>query len=86
MYKLLLKLLGNKIMKKIKLWLKENGFGGLLALAIAAGAAFFGIWFLFYLAIGAFIGKNWEIIINLWNDKYKDKLDDLVDKAKDKIG
>ena len=85
MYKLLLKLLGDTIMKKVKLWLTENGFVGLAALAVAGGAAFFGMWFLFWAAIGGFAGKNWQIIIDIYEDNYKDKVDDLVDKVKDKF-
>ena len=86
MFKLLLQLLGNEIMRKIKIWLKENGFMGLAALIVAGGALLFGMWFLFWGSIGFFIGKTWEILINIWKDKYKDKFDDIVDDVKDKIG
>ena len=86
MKKLLLKLLGETVMKKVKKWLSENGFMGFVALAVAAGALFFGMMWLFWAAIGGFVGKNWQIIVNLWEDKYKDMAEDLVDKAKDKIG
>jgi hypothetical protein len=85
MYKLLLSLLGNEIMKKVKIWLKENGFMGVMALAVALGAMLLGMWFIFWGSIGFFIGKNWEILINLWKNKYKDKLEDIVDEVKDKI-
>ena len=86
MYKLILNLMGQEIMKKVKLWLKENGFVGFAALVVAAIAAFFGMWFLFWAAIGGFCGKNWEIIRNLdIIEKAKEKLDDVVDGVKDKI-
>jgi len=79
MYKLLLKLLGQKLMEKIKTWLKENGFVGFLAIAVAGVALFLGMMWLFWLAIGGFIGKNWEIIRKLWKEsKLKEKVDDMV--------
>ncbi len=86
MEKLLLKLLGQKIMDKIKTWLKENGFGGILALAVVGVAAFMGMWYIVVGALCWFLGKNWEIIVNIYKDKYKDKVEDLVDEVKDKIG
>jgi len=73
-------------MKKVKKWLTENGFMGLVALIVTGVAAFLGMWFV---AVGAFcwfLGKNWQIIVNLWENKYKDMAEDLVDKVKDKIG
>ena len=82
MDKLLLKLFGQALMKKIKDWLKENGFVGFLALAIAGGAAFFGWWMVAVGAICWFLGKNWEIVIKLWKES---KLKDKVDEVKDKI-
>ena len=86
MKQLLLKLMSSTIMKKVKEWLKENGFMGFASLAVAGGAAFFGMWMV---AVGAFcwfLGKNWEIIVNIYKNKYKEKVEDLVDDVKDKIG
>jgi hypothetical protein len=86
MKKLLLKLIGSEIMKKVKEWFKENGFVGFLALAIAGVAFFLGWTALFWAAIGGFCGKNWEIIKRLWREsKLKDKIEDVVDDVKDKI-
>jgi hypothetical protein len=85
--KLLQLLLNQTIMKKIKLWLAENGFMGFIALAVAGVAAFFGMWWLFWAAIGGFAGKNWEIIRNLDIIKEaKEKIEDVVDDVKEKIG
>lgn len=74
MEKLLLNLLGKEVMEKIKTWLKENGFVGFLALAIAIIALFFGWTSLFWASIGGFVGKNWEIVRKLWNENVKPKL------------
>jgi len=72
-------------MKKIKLWLNENGFMGITALAIAGGAGFMGLWFLCWGSIGFFIGKNWEIIWNIYTEKYKDELDAKVADIRKKL-
>jgi len=72
MKQLLLKLLSNTVFKKIKEWLKENGFMGFTALAVAGGAMFMGWWFVFWGSIGFFIGKNWEIIRKLWKKNVDD--------------
>lgn len=78
--------MGNEIMKKVKEWLKENGFVGLVALAVAAVAFFLGWSALMWAAIGGFCGKNWEIIKRLWREsKLKDKVDDVVDDVKEKF-
>jgi len=86
MYKILLKLFGNTIMKKIKIWLSENGFVGLASLVVAGIAMFMGMWFIVAGSVGFFIGKNWQIFVNLWNNKYKEIAEDVVDDLKDKIG
>ena len=85
MQKLFLSLISELAMKKIKMWLAENGFMGVTALAVAAGAMFFGMWFVFWGALGFFCGKNWEIIKNLWQNKYKEKVEDIVENVKEKI-
>jgi hypothetical protein len=72
-------------MEKVKKWFKENGFVGFGSLIVAVVAGFFGMWFATIGAVGFFLGKNWEIISRLWIEKYKDKVDDLVDGVKDKI-
>ena len=60
---------------KIKSFFKENGIVGLGALGVAVGAAFLGAWFIFWGSLGFLAGKNWEIILKLWNDsKLKDKI------------
>lgn len=79
--KILNLVMGNKINK----WFKENGFMGLTALAVAGGAMFFGMWLIFAGSVGFFLGKNWEIIRNLWNEKYKDDVEDIFDDIKEKI-
>ena len=86
MKQLLLKLMSSTIMKKVKEWLKENGFMGLASLAVAGVAMFLGMWLVVAGSIGFFVGKNWEILRNLWKTKYKEKVEDLVDDVKDKIG
>lgn len=86
MYKLLLSLFGQEIMKKVKFWLKQNGFVGFAALVVAACALFFGMMWLFWAAIGGFVGKNWQIFVDLWENKYKEMAEDLVDDVKGKIG
>ena len=76
---LLLKLIGQEFMKKIKEWLKKNGFVGFLAIAIAGVALFLGWYDLMWASIGGFLGKNWEIIKQLWKEsKLKDRIDDVV--------
>ena len=65
------------------MWLLENGFIGFASLAVAIVAAIIGLWFLFWGALGIFIGKNWEIIRNLpiimkYKDKISNKIDDIV--------
>ena len=72
-------------MGKIKAWFKENGFVGIGALIVALVAAFYGMWFIFWGSIGFFSGKNWEIIRKLWNEEYKEKVEDLIDDVKDKF-
>jgi len=86
MKQLLLKLIGKELMKKIKEFLKRNGFVGFIAIAIAVAAFFMGWSALMWAAIGGFCGKNWEIIKQLWKEsKLKDKVDDVVDDVKDKF-
>ena len=74
------------MLDKIKTFLKKNGIMGLGALAVAAGAMFFGWWFLFWGSLGFLIGKNWEIILALWEEsKLKDKIEDKIDEVKEKF-
>ena len=44
-------------MKKVKLWLSENGFMGLVSLMVAGGAIVLGMWFIFWGALGLFVVK-----------------------------
>lgn len=81
MKQLLLKLLESTVMKKIKEWLKENGFMGFAALAVAGVAMFMGLWFIFWGSVGFFIGKNWEIIRKLLKGIYK-KDEEVVEEPK----
>ena len=73
-------------MKKVKKWFKENGFVGFGALVVAGVAIFMGWWVVSNVVIAFFLGMNWQIINRLWIEKYKDKVEDLVDDVKDKIG
>lgn len=72
-------------MGKVKLWFVENGFIGLGAIIVAIIAMTYGMWFVFWGSIGFFAGKNWEIIRKLWNEKYEDKVEDLIDDIKEKL-
>ena len=72
-------------MEKVKNWIKENGFVGFGSLIVAVIAGFLGVWFITIGAVGFFLGKNWEIISKLWIEKYKEKVEDLVDDVQDKI-
>ncbi len=71
--------------EKIKTWLKENGFVGFAALIVAGIAMFIGMWMVFAGSIGFFLGKNWEIVRKLWNEKYKEEVEDIIDDIKEKI-
>lgn len=71
---------------KIKDWIKENGIVGLGALIVTIFALFTGAWFLFWGSLGFLAGKNWEIILKLWNEsKLKDKFEDVKDRVEDKF-
>ena len=72
-------------MKKVKAWLLENGFMGFASLAVAGGAMFFGMWFIFWGSLGFFFGKNWEIIRKLWKEEYREKVEGLIDDLKEKV-
>lgn len=75
------------MIRKIKAWAKENGIVGWGALLVAAIAGWHSLWFVMWGSIGFWAGKNWEIIVKLWNESYRDKvndaIEDAVDKAKD---
>lgn len=80
-----LSLIGKVMFNEVKFWLKENGFTSLLALSIAGGAAFMDMWIVFGGAIGFFLGRNWEIMKNLYGKHLKEKVDDVIDDVKDKL-
>lgn len=71
--------------EKVKIWFKENGFMGLTALIVTGVAMFLGMWMVAVGSFCFFLGKNWEIIRKLWNDEYKDKVEDLIDDIKEKV-
>lgn len=71
--------------EKIKKWIKENGVVGFASLIVAGVAMFLGMWMLVAGSIGFFVGKNWEIVRKLWNEKYKEEVKDIIDDIKEKI-
>ncbi len=79
------KLIKIVMFEKIKTWLKENGFVGFAALIVAGIAMFLSMWMVFAGSIGFFLGKNWEIVRKLWNEKYKEEIENIVDDLKEKI-
>ena len=79
------KLMKMVMFEKVKIWFKENGFVGFLSLAIAAGAMILGMWFVAGCSFCFFLGKNWEIVRKLWNEKLKEKFEDIIDDIKDKV-
>jgi hypothetical protein len=83
--KIILKILGQNIMKKVKAWFVENGFMGFASLVVAGVALFLGMKLVFAGSIGYFVGKNWEIIRKLWREEYKDKIEDVIDDLKEKV-
>ena len=46
---------------------------------------FLGMWLVVAGSIGFFLGKNWEIVRKLWNEKYKEEVEDIIDDIKEKI-
>ena len=52
-------------MKKIKDWLTATGIRNFTLLVVAIAAFVFGITFIFWMALGAFIWDNGRIIYNL---------------------
>ena len=79
------KLIKMLMFEKIKIWLKENGFVGAATLIVAVAALILGMKFLMWGSLGFFLGKNWEIIGKLWNEKYKEEVEDVIDDIKEKI-
>ena len=73
-------------MEKIKKFFVENGFISLVALFVTVFSFLFGFGFIGTIALGFFVGRNWEIIKKLWKEsQLKDKVDDLVDEVKEKF-
>lgn len=70
-------------MKKVKVWLKENGFVGATTLIISILGLVLGMKLVFAGFLGFFLGKNWEIIRKLWKEEYKEKLLDAIEDVKD---
>jgi nitrogen regulatory protein PII-like uncharacterized protein len=77
-------------MKKVKAFLKKNGFESFLALVITVLAIpFVGGTLGLILSAGSagfFVGRNREIIKELWKEsKLKDKIEDKIEDVKDKF-
>jgi hypothetical protein len=71
--------------EKVKTWLKENGVVGFASIIVAGVAMFLGMWFVAGCSFCFFLGKNWEIVRKLWNEKYKEKVEDIIDDIKNKV-